>query len=186
MKEKQNDLLFSQPKISVIIPIYNGGKYLNYSLKSVQEQQMKNIEIILVNDNSDDDTSKIIYNYMKYDKRIKLIENQENRRILFCKSIGALNARGKYIIELDQDDKFIRDDTFNIVYNESEKYGLDMLHFKYKSGNNIYFNLSKINNINNENIIMNQPELKLSIFKTNICVLWGNLIRDDLYKKVIL
>ena len=47
------------PKISVIMPIYNGGKYLNYSLKSVQNQKMKDIEIIIIDDNSSDDSVKI-------------------------------------------------------------------------------------------------------------------------------
>ena len=83
--------------ILIIIPIYNGGKYLNYSLKSVQNQKMKDIEIIIVYDNSSDDSLKIIYEYMKFDKRIKLIENKENRKILYSKSIGILNSKGKYI-----------------------------------------------------------------------------------------
>ena len=92
------------PKISVIIPIYNGGKYLNYSLKSVQNQNMKDIEIIIIDDNSNDNSLEIIKNYMKTDKRIRLIENRENRKILFCKSLAVLNSKGKYIIEIDQDD----------------------------------------------------------------------------------
>ena len=51
----------------MVIPIYNGGKYLNYSLKSVQDQRMKDIEIIIIDDNSNDDSLKIINNYMKND-----------------------------------------------------------------------------------------------------------------------
>ena len=86
-----------KPKISVIIPIYNGGKYLIYSLASVQRQKMKDIEIIIVDDNSSDNSIKIIRNFMKNDKRIKLITNKVNRKILFCKSIGTLNSKGKYI-----------------------------------------------------------------------------------------
>ena len=88
-------LIVGNPKISVVIPIYNGGKYLNYSLKSVQNQKMKDIEIIIIDDNSNDDSLKIIQKNMKTDKRIKLIKNIENRKILFCKSLGALNSKGK-------------------------------------------------------------------------------------------
>ena len=60
-KSKNESALNSEfiPKISVIIPIYNGGKYLNYSLKSVQKQKMKDIEIIIIDDNSNDDSLKI-------------------------------------------------------------------------------------------------------------------------------
>ena len=129
---------------------------------------------------------------MKYDKRIKLIDNKENRRILFCKSFGALNSKGKYIIELDQDDKFITDNAFDIIYKQSEYFDLDMLHFNYISKRNLFkfsfkdklkiiFNRIKSNN----HKIEKQPNLKFSIFKSNSCTLWGNLIRTDLYKIVI-
>jgi len=182
---QKNNLINHKPKISVIIPVYNGEKYINYSLRSVQIQKMKDIEIIIVNDNSNDDSLKIIKSFMKNDKRIRLIKNKETRKILFCKSIAVLNSKGKYIIELDQDDMFIGNDTFYFLYKESEKFNLDLLHFKFAAGDNI-LNLPKIdNNIINENIIEKQPKLKFTVFNTNICVLWGNLIRTDLYKKVI-
>ena len=141
----QNKLIRSEIKISVIIPIYNGGKYLNYSLRSVQTQKMKDIEVIIVDDNSSDDSLEIIQNYMKNDKRIKLIKNNETRRILFCKSIGVLNSRGKYIIELDQDDMFINDDAFDILFEESEKYELDLLNFDYIYSNDSFESQKVIN-----------------------------------------
>ena len=170
----------------MIIPIYNAEKYIHYSLRSVQNQKMKEIEIIIIDDNSNDDSIKIVQKYMVEDKRIKLIENKNNRQILFSKSIGALNSKGKYIIELDQDDMFIRDDAFDIIYNESEKNDLDYLSFKYISAKNVFKEAKFINNfIKDKNIIIKQPYLKYSMFKTNNCLLWGHLIRADLYKKVI-
>ena len=112
------------------MPIYNGGKYLYYSLRSIQNQKMKDIEIIFTDDCSTDNSTLIIENYMKEDPRIRLIKNIKNRRILYSKSISALNAKGKYIIQLDQDDMFITDDAFNILYNKAEKYNLDLLQFR--------------------------------------------------------
>ena len=143
---EKKQLINNQPKISAIIPVYNGEKYLNYSLNSVLNQTMKDIEIIIIDDNSKDNSLKIIKSYMKEEKRIKLIKNKENRKILFCKSFAALKSKGKYIIEIDQDDMFINKETFEIVYNETEINNLDILHFKYITGNNL-FNISKINNI---------------------------------------
>ena len=147
---------------------------------------MKDIEIIIIDDNSKDNSLKIIKNHMKNDKRIKLIENKENRKILFCKSFAALNSRGKYIIEIDQDDMFIGNDVFDIVYNESITNNLDILHFKYISSNKAINNTQiNFNRFKDNSDIINQPKLKISIFKTTICVLWGNLIRTEIYKKVI-
>ena len=66
-------------------------------MRSVQNQKMKEIEIILIDDCSTDNTLDVIQKYMKDDERIRLIKNKENRKILYSKSIAALNARGKYI-----------------------------------------------------------------------------------------
>ena len=180
----QSILITQEPKLSVIMPIYNGEKYINISLSSVQNQKFRDIEIIMVDDNSNDDSLKIIRNYIQKDKRIKLIENKENRRILFSKSLAALNSKGKYIIEIDQDDMFTRDDVFDILYNESEKYGLDILHFNFTFGEGVFDQTKLDNYLEKENIDI-QPKLKFYQFKENLYLLWGNLIKADLYKKVI-
>ena len=105
---------------------------------------------------------------MKNDKRIKLIKNNETRRILFCKSIGVLNSRGKYIIELDQDDMFINDDAFDILFEESEKYELDLLNFDYIYSNDSFESQKVINRAKNKNIIKKIPKPKFSILKVKI------------------
>ena len=110
--DKFQYFLLKNPKISIIIPVYNGEKYLNYSIKSIQRQKMKEIEIILIDDCSNDNSLILIKQFMKYDQRLRLIKNFENRKILYSKSMAALNSNGKYILQLDQDDIFIRDDIF--------------------------------------------------------------------------
>ena len=89
-------------------------------LYSIQNQKIKDIEIIIIEDCSTDNSLAIIEKYMKEDERIRLIKNIENRKILYSKSFAALNSKGKYIIQLDQDDIFIRDDVFDILYYEAE------------------------------------------------------------------
>ena len=178
------NLKAKKPKISVIMPIYNGGRYLNHSLKSVINQKFKDLEIVIIDDNSSDDSLKIIESYIKKDKRIKLIKNKKNRRILFSKSLATLNSNGKYIFEIDQDDMILTDNALDILYNESEKYDLDLLHFKFFKGKNITKTPKIDISVENINIEV-QPKLKLNQFKKNIYLLWGNLIKSDLYKKVI-
>ena len=185
--------LSKNPKISIIMPIYNGGKYLYYSLRSIQNQIMKDIEIILVDDFSPDDSIKIIEKYMEEDPRIRLIKNQENRKILFSKSFAALNSNGKYIMQLDQDDIFIREDAFDILFYEAENNNLDLVHIRDFVKPNFYFNKKTIINRPDDHLIFpqlmhykHQPDLKDKNFsEKNNYLLWGLLIKSELYKKAI-
>ena len=150
---------------------------------------MKNIEIILINDFSTDNSLKIIEEYKEEDPRIKVINNEKNRKVLFSKSIGALYANGKYILELDQDDMFISEKAFNIIYNNAEKNNLDLLQFRDILLNNFYFG---------PNVSLNgwifaqqtnyevQPNIKITSYKKYNFLLWGLLIKSDIYKKVVL
>ena len=71
-----NKSLFSfsqKPKVSVVVPIYNSQKYINKTIRSIQNQNLFNLEIILINDFSKDNTSSIINNFQEEDPRIKII-----------------------------------------------------------------------------------------------------------------
>ena len=185
--------LLKNPKISAIMPIYNGGKYLYYSLRSIQNQDMKDIEIILVDDCSTDNSLSIIENYMQGDKRIRLIKNHSNRKILYSKSIAALNANGKFIIQLDQDDMFIRDDVFDMLFYEAENNNLDLVHIRDFIKKDFIFNKITYVNIPFTHLVFpremhykQQPELTQRNFvDNNNYLLWGLLIKADLYKKAI-
>ena len=190
--DKKKYPLVKRPKISAIIPIYNGGKYLHYSLRSIQNQKMKDIEIILIDDCSTDNTLAIIEKYIKEDERIRLIKNVERRKILYSKSFAALNSKGKYIIQLDQDDIFIRDDIFDILYNEAQKDDLDIVQARdFKKHNFVFEKLTKIN-LRKMHCIYpkkthyeKQPQLKNNMFYRNKYLLWGLLIKSDIYKKAL-
>ena len=185
--------LLKNPKISAIMPIYNGGKYLYYSLRSIQNQDMKDIEIILVDDCSTDNSLSIIENYMQGDKRIRLIKNHSNRKILYSKSIAALNANGKFIIQLDQDDMFIRDDVFDMLFYEAENNNLDLVHIRDFIKKDFIFNKITYVNIPFTHLVFpremhykQQPELTQRNFvDNNNYLLWGLLIKADLYKRAI-
>ena len=185
--------LLKNPKISAIMPIYNGGKYLYYSLRSIQNQDMKDIEIILVDDCSTDNSLSIIETYMQGDKRIRLIKNQSNRKILYSKSIAALNANGKFIIQLDQDDMFIRNDVFDMLFYEAENNNLDLVHIRDFIKKDFIFNKVTYVNIPFTHLVFpremhykQQPELTQRNFvDNNNYLLWGLLIKADLYKKAI-
>lgn len=89
--------------ISVIIPVYNVENFLKYSLESIINQTYKNLEIIIVNDGSTDESKSICEKYEEKDKRIKLI-NQTNQGLSAARNAGLSIANGKYVGFIDSDD----------------------------------------------------------------------------------
>ena len=92
-----------QPKISVIMPVYNGERYLRESIESVIGQTFKDFEFIIINDGSKDNSLKIIEEYRLKDNRIKIIE-QENSGVIQALNNGIKIAKGEYIARMDADD----------------------------------------------------------------------------------
>lgn len=99
MKIKNNNT-----KVSVIMAVYNTEKYLRESIESILNQSLKELELIIINDNSTDSSLEIIKNYLKIDKRIILINNKKNLGSASSRNKGLIVARGKYIAILDSDD----------------------------------------------------------------------------------
>ncbi|MEM4181817.1 MAG: glycosyltransferase family 2 protein [Candidatus Pacearchaeota archaeon] len=93
-----------KPLISVIIPVYNSKKFLRKCLNSIINQTLKNIEIICINDNSNDSSLKILKDYQKKDRRIKVFNQKMNRGQGFCRNLGLRIAKGEYISFIDSDD----------------------------------------------------------------------------------
>lgn len=92
-----------KPKISLIIPLYNGAEYLSACLSSVAAQSFKDFEAILVDDGSKDNSLDIATSYMAKCKQLKLI-SQENGGVSAARNYGLEQAEGAYIAFLDQDD----------------------------------------------------------------------------------
>ena len=90
------------PKISVLMPVYNGDKYLKKSINSILRQTFDDFELIIINDGSTDLSLSIIKSYQ--DKRIKIINNSKNIGIAYSLNKGLNKANGDYIARQDQDD----------------------------------------------------------------------------------
>ena len=92
----------NKPKISVLMPVYNGEQFLDKSINSVLDQTFNNFEYIIINDGSTDDSLKIIESYE--DSRIKIINFSKNMGITAALNNGLNVAKGDYIARQDQDD----------------------------------------------------------------------------------
>ena len=112
-------------KVSVIVPVYNTEKYLRKCLESVLFQTLKEIEIILINDGSKDNSHLICEEYRKRDKRIIYV-NKKNEGCSATRNIGISMAKGEYIAFVDSDD-FIEKDMYKIMYDKAKEDNLDIL-----------------------------------------------------------
>ena len=102
------------PDVSVIITAFNQAHCFYLALRSVQNQSLKNIEIIIIDDCSLDNTTEVIKQYMKEDGRIIYLKHQSNDGKIKSRSDGIRIAKGKYITIIDGDDALSNE---NILYN---------------------------------------------------------------------
>ena len=95
------------PKISIVIPIYNSQNMIFQIVKNIQFQSLKDIEIIFIDDCSSDNTNQIILKLQKKDQRIILLKNKKNKGPFYSRNKGAIFSRGEYIQFVDSDDMLI-------------------------------------------------------------------------------
>ncbi len=107
-------------KVSVIVPVYNSANYITETLDSLVRQTLQEIEVVCVDDCSQDNSVKIIEDYIEKDNRIKLIKNPENKKQGYSRNIGLDIAKGEYVAFLDSDD-FIDVDFYEVLYNMCKK-----------------------------------------------------------------
>lgn len=116
--------------ISVIIPVYNTEKYLHKCISSAINQTFKNIEVIIVDDGSTDNSYRICQKYANQDKRIVLLQ-QSNQGQGFARNKALLKANGEYIFFLDSDD-YLELDAFELLYNEAINKNSDLVMFGWE------------------------------------------------------
>ncbi|MFD0047950.1 glycosyltransferase [Actinomycetes bacterium NPDC127524] len=115
------------PLISVIIPVYNVGKYISECLESVLNQTYKSIEMIVIDDGSTDQSLDIVKSFAEKYSNIKVL-TQCNSGQSVARNKGIECARGKYIYFLDSDD-YILENTFETLIGVMEQKNLDFIHF---------------------------------------------------------
>lgn len=111
--------------ISVIVPMYNVEKYISQCLESLIKQTYKNLEIIVIDDGSTDQSLNIAKRYAKYDNRVK-VYSFANAGVSEARNRGLRLAKGDYIAFVDSDD-WTAEDMYRILVEKMIKYDLDMI-----------------------------------------------------------
>ena len=174
-----------QPKVSVIVPVYNVEQYLRQCLDSLINQTLKDIEIICVNDGSTDNSLEILQSYAKQDDRIKVI-NQENGGAGSARNKGMIEASGKCLYFIDGDD-YLQLDALEKIYQKIADTNADICVFK----NNIYRQSSRelmpcnwerfILNISNKEIF-NKYDISKVFFQFCNIPVWSKMYRTSFIK----
>ena len=160
-------------KVSVVVPVYNVEKYLDKCLTSLVKQTLKDIEIIVVNDGTKDNSQEIIDKYTKkYPKKVKGFI-KENGGLSSARNYGLKYAKGEYIAFIDSDD-YVELDMFEKMYNKAinNNYDIvvcDTIEVDEKNGNKVY-KKSNFNYSNNDikNYIIAPPMACTRLYKINI------------------
>ena len=135
-------------KVSVIVPVFNGEKYIEDLIISLRNQTLADIEIIFVDDGSEDKTGEIIKNYIQQDDRIKYFY-QKNQGGGAARNLGISKAKGDYLICLDSDDLY-ENTLIEDLYKQAEKTNADIVICKYKIWNQTTGRISENKGINHK------------------------------------
>ena len=190
-----------KPKISVVIPCYNCHEFILKTLRSVQNQNFSDFEIIIANDGSTPETLAFIEKMQKEDNRIKIINNKKNMGTLYTRCVGTLSAKGKYIIPIDGDDMILNNNVFDVLINIEMKSNFDIIIFNsiFSSLKTFFFffmpySLDLYDGNHIPNRVLFQPDLgyysispgdKIDEIKANEVLIHGKLIKKKIYKKAI-
>ena len=122
----------NKPLISVLVPSYNKGDIILKSIRSIQNQSFKNIEIIILDDGSTDNSSSIFQNLLKTDPRVRLITHKINMGAWRSRLDAFLYSKAPYVIHFDSGDFYTDNLVLEDAYNLITKYNLDSVRFSFK------------------------------------------------------
>ena len=165
------------PKVSIIVPVYNVEKYIDRCLKSLLNQTLQDIEIIIINDGSIDGSKQIIERYIN-NKKIKYFEKQ-NGGLSSARNLGLKNASGEYVAFLDSDD-YVENKMYEEMYIKAKKENAEMIECDFiwewesenKNDAQKKIKTDKRKNYKNKKEMMRRPRV----------VAWNKLIKTEIIK----
>ncbi len=176
-------------KVSVIVPIYNAAVFLPSTIKSIQKQTYTDLEIILVNDCSTDNSLQICKEFAAKDPRIKIVHKAVNGGEDYARFSGIEVATGEYLTFLDADDQFT-EDAIEVLLNCINSYDADIA---YANKIRVYSEKFKITRFSEfdsrytDRLISGREKesLFISYFGVNIIpvTMWGNIFKKKLFEE---
>ena len=192
--------LSEKPKVSIVVPCYNCEKFLLRAIRSIQNQNFSNFEIIISNDGSSVDTLKFIEQLQKEENRIRIVNHKKNMGLLHARCIGTLAAKGEYVFPFDSDDMFLDKDVIFVLTNIISEGNFDIIIYNSITTDlkpNVYtttFEPTGFDNNHIPNRVLFQPELgyyhispsdNIEQINLNDELIHGKFFRTNIYKKAV-
>lgn len=168
------------PKISIIVPVYNTEEYLKNCLESLINQTYKNIEILCIDDGSKDNSLNILQKYEQQDFRIKVF-HQNNSGVSAARNIGLKNMTGEYLMFCDSDDYYEHNMCEEMLYTILLQ-NVDVVCCRAKINYITKNTKLKKRYYNNRNYLGGANLNDKYIMKTNV-LLWNKIFKTDIIKK---
>ena len=186
---------YDKPKISIVIPMYNEEKNALGVIRSIQNQSIEELEIVVVNDNSNDNTLTILKKLKEEDPRIIIYTNKSNRGVIYSRFFGALKSKGEYVTFIDADDglcnyKILEKSYILGVEEFGEK--IDIIHYQTcgavvdENGEMGNFILFRTFNPRNFGKIIRQPEISENYFQKGSNITGSGFVFDKLFSKELI
>lgn len=157
-------------KISIIVPIYNAERYIEKCIKSIINQNYSNLEVILIDDGSEDKSLLICKKFAAKDERIRVI-HQNNGGVASARNRGISEANGRFVAWVDSDDS-IEPDYIQQLYDKAQKYNADISIAQRKCKNKVIYLHNK------EKIVQEYLMGNLTSY------LWSTLVKKELYNNL--
>lgn len=170
-------------KVSIIVPIYNTERYLKQCIESLLNQTYENIEVIIIDDQSTDNTTEIMKEMQNKDKRIRCIYNKTNIGAYLSRKSGLKISTGNYLMFIDADD-WIEKNTIEVLIKKIKKYNADLI--KYR----MIFEPSKKKSDriieNNKDEVLITPKRKKNIYDLLIRTSKLNNLANEIIKRELI
>ena len=168
-------------KLSIIIPVFNGEKFIKRCVDSVLNQSMYIDEIIIINDNSTDGTIEILEKNYSNLVNIKIINLKKNHGVSYCRNLGIEKSSGEYIGFVDSDD-YVEVNMFEKMYNNAKDNNLDICICNFVEVNQQ--NRIKSKYKNNEEILERDKSLEKYLLNKISPSVWDKIFRRKILKNI--
>lgn len=166
------------PKVSICVPIYNVEQYIGRCIESIQNQTFSDIEIIIVNDCTPDNSMKIVEKYAKVDSRIKVLNHECNKGLMWARRTGYMAAISDYITFCDSDDTLVSD-AVEMLYRKAIETGADVV------AGGLQFITVTGRTLINKNILRFGDD-KEAVYKSLLLSEFGHNLCSKLFKRELL